>query len=257
MVTIVVSTANAILAKCDRTFRVGVLGDEPLFFSDKSRTKQGSIVDILDELRKRTGCSFQVVEMSRPTLLDRVRNSTVDMTVLSIKTPVMDSAAGGFIEMFRSYRAIVMTPELGLKNYDLKKALHDKKVVFSGIIGSPGHLNVDEFKLLKEESRLQQFPDYASVFQALKRKQVQVFVGSVAISDYFLRKYDLTSFTFIIDREKINGVGSYYSKSRLTTAEVQMLKMNYEQMLKDGFFATVYSKYTSPAAVKNAILPMN
>jgi ABC-type amino acid transport substrate-binding protein len=241
------------LAKCERTFRVGVIHNEPLYFLDKN-VARGSMLDTVDELRKRTGCTFETLEMSRPTMVEKLRNSSVDITILSIKTPTMD-AVGKFIQMFRSYRAVVFSPDLQKKKYDLQQALADKSVIFGSFIGTQGYYKSDEINQLREQARIREFPDYATVYQALKRGQVKVFVGSVSISDYFLRKYKMTEFGLQIDRSVVTGVGTYYAKKRLSEADVKMLESALQAMVKDGTFARIYSRYSSELAVKNAIVP--
>ncbi|QLY24484.1 transporter substrate-binding domain-containing protein [Bdellovibrio sp. KM01] len=220
---------------------------------EKSEAR-GSMLDTVDELRKRTGCIFEVLEMSRPTLVERMKNSSVDITVLSIKTPTMDSV-GHFIQMFRSYRAVVLAPDLQKKKYDLEKALADKSVIFGAFIGTQGYFRDQELNLLREQGRVRQFPDYATVFQALKRGQVKVFVGSVSVSDYFLQKYRMQEFGLQIDRKVLTGVGSYYSKKRISSADVKLLETALEGMVRDGTFAKIYAKYSSALAIQNAIVP--
>lgn len=242
-------------AKCERTFRVGVIQNEPLYFLDKN-VARGSVLDILEELRKRTGCDFQILEMSRPSLVEKIRNSSVDISILSIRTPTMDTV-GKFIQMFRSYRAVILAPELQKKRYDLHQALADKSVIFGSFIGTQGYFLNDEITRLREQGRIRDFPDYATVFQALKRGQVKVFIGSVAISDYFLQKYKMSDFGMQIDRQVVTGVGSYYSPKRLSDSDIKMLEEALQTMVKDGTFARIYSRYSSELAVKNAIIPNN
>jgi hypothetical protein len=246
---------SQVQAKCERTFRVGVIHNEPLYFLDKN-VARGSMLDTVEELRKRTGCGFQTLEMSRPTLVEKIRNSSLDITILSIRTPTMDGA-GKFIQMFRSYRAVTLSPDLQRKKYDLHQALVDKTVVFGSFIGTQGYFSTDEIKQLRDQGRIREFPDYATVFQALKRGQVKVFIGSVAISDYFLQKYKMADFGMQIDRQIVTGVGTYYAKKRLSDADIKMLETALQSMVNDGTFARIYSRYSSELAVKNAIVPNN
>lgn len=241
------------IAKCERSFRVGVIHNEPLYYLENSQAR-GATLDTIAELRKRAGCAFEVLEMSRPSLVERIKNSTIDITVLSIKTPIMDNV-GSFIQMFRSYRAVTFSPDLQKKGYTLERALADKSIVFGTFIGTQGYYQEEELKQLREQGRVRQFPDYATVFQAMKRNQVKVFVGSVSISDYFLQKYGMTDFTIQIDQKVITGVGSYYSKKRVSTAEVKMLEAVMSAMVKDGTFGRIYSKYSPALIIKNAIVP--
>ncbi|WP_413293121.1 transporter substrate-binding domain-containing protein [Bdellovibrio sp. HCB185ZH] len=241
------------ISKCERTFRVGVIENEPLYYLEQNEAR-GSMLDTIAELRKRTGCGFEVLEMSRPTLVERMKNASVDITVLSIKTPTMDKV-GRFIQMFRSYRAVTFAPDLQKKNYDLQQALADKAVVFGSFIGTQGYFKEEEISLLREQGRIRQFPDYATVFQALKRRQLKVFIGSVSISDYFLQKYKMTDFGMQIDRKVITGVGSYYAPKRVSAQEVKMLEAALASMVRDGTFAKIYGKYSSALVLQNAIVP--
>ncbi len=241
-------------AKCERTFRVGVINNEPLYFLTKEGAR-GSMLDTIEELGKRTGCHFEILEMSRPTLVERLKNASVDITVLSIKTRTMDRV-GNFIQMFRSYRAVVFSPDLQKQKYDLKQALADKSVIFGSFIGTQGYFKSEEIDLLREQKRVREFPDYATVYQALKRGQVKVFVGSVAISDYFMRKYKMLDFGLQIDRDLATAIGTYYAKKRVSEAEAKMLEAALKSMVKDGTFVKIYSRFSSELAVKNAIVPI-
>ncbi|QDK46310.1 hypothetical protein DOM22_14620 [Bdellovibrio sp. ZAP7] len=247
------TSSSSAVVKCERAFRVGVIQNEPLYFLEQSEAR-GSMLDTVEELRKRTGCTFEVLEMSRPTLVERMKNSSVDITVLSIKTPTMDKV-GHFIQMFRSYRAVTLSPDLQKKKYDLDKALADKSVIFGSFIGTQGYFLEQELTQLREQGRIRQFPDYATVFQALKRGQVKVFVGSVSISDYFLQKYRMRDFGLQIDRKVLTGVGTYYSKKRISDADVKMLETALVGMVRDGTLAKIYAKYSSALVIQNAIVP--
>ncbi|WP_413582179.1 substrate-binding periplasmic protein [Bdellovibrio sp. HCB288] len=242
--------------KCNRIFRVAVIQNEPLYYLDKNKKVTGVMLEVAQELHRRTGCSFDLIEMVRPSMVHRLRSGSVDLSVLTIKTDELDKA-GGFIRVFKANRALILTPALKKKNYVLKDVLKDKNVLVGGLISSPAFLDENEVSLLKKQGRWRQYPDYESIFQSLKRDQIQAFVGSIMVSDFYFKKLGLSDFGFLIDRSKQSDAGFYYAKQLLTSHEVELLSSTLAQMLKDGFFQKVLSKYSSPYAVENEFVSIN
>lgn len=241
---------------CKRIFRVGALNNEPIYFRDDKGTLRGVLIELIDELRHRTGCDFEPSESSRPTLLANLRSSSIDLTLLSIKTDTMDQVAS-FIPMYLGKRAIIMNSSLAKKKTSLADALKDKKVIFGSLIGTSTYYKPAESELLHKEQRLIEFPDYAALFIAVKKGKVQVVINSYVVGSYFVAQMKLNDISFEQDATGLKPVGAYYNPKRLHSDEVQMLAKVFDEIVKDGTMAKLYEKYIPKSYVEKSFVPLD
>jgi polar amino acid transport system substrate-binding protein len=237
---------------CPRSYRVGVVYSEPIYFITDTKKIHGVGYDIVEELRRRTGCDFQIIELSRPSVVERIRSSAIDMSVLSIKTDAMDAVAS-FIPSHQSYRAVAFASKF--KGEVIKQAFEDKKVIFGSVIGNQGYYRTEEINHLRLNNRLKEFPDYRSLYMALKDNKVHAAVSSVMMNDYFITKLGFKKdLNFVIDETTARPVGTYYNKQRFSAYDQDLIREAYEGMMKDGTMGKIYRKYVSEAATKNSLL---
>jgi polar amino acid transport system substrate-binding protein len=247
-----ISVASESVARkqCPYVFRVGLVFNEPLYFVSGQRKLGGISIEVIKELRKRTGCDFTVAEFSRPTLIERFRSQQIDMSIISIKTAALDRVSE-FVHLFNSPRRLVMTSGSA---QNLKTALSNKKILFGNIMGTQSYYTNEELTLLRKEKRLIEYPDYVALFGSLKRGKIQAFVGSLMMSSYFMKKLSLDKFTLIEDELNLTSIGYYVNKTRLKTAELQILDKALGEMLKDGTFSKIYADFTTADVAQKSIL---
>jgi polar amino acid transport system substrate-binding protein len=245
-----VATESVTTGPCSYVFRVGLIFSEPLYFVSGQRKLGGISLEVIKELRKRTGCDFTVEEYSRPSLVERFRHQQLDMSIVSIKTAAMDGV-GEFIHLFNTPRRFIVR---SFAAQDLKSALKNKKIIFGNIMGTQTYYTNDEIKLLRKDKRLVEFPDYDALFSSFKRGKIQAYIGSLMMSSYYIKKLKLNDFALSEDEINLIPVGYYVNKTRLKRPELLILNKALAQMLKDGTFIRIYAEYTSDDIAKKSIL---
>ncbi|WP_168196360.1 ABC transporter substrate-binding protein [Bdellovibrio sp. NC01] len=235
---------------------MGALNNEPIYFHDDKGVVRGVLIELIDELKRRTGCNFDPSESTRPMLVASLRSSAIDLTLISIKTPVMDQVAS-FIPMYLGTRAIVLAPQYAKKKTTLAEALKDKKIIFGSFIGATGYYKANEIEQLRKEQRLVEFYDYSSMFAALKKGKIQAMISSYVVGSYFMVQMKLTDFSFTQDKSDFTPVGSYYNPKRLRGDEVQMFSKVFDDIVKDGTMARIYMHYVPKKYVEQSFVPQD
>lgn len=255
------SVSNAQMAssftgkKCAHTFKVGLVFNEPLYFVSPQRQLRGSSLEVIHELRKRTGCEFVVEEFSRPSLIEKFRRAQVDLAIVSVKTVEMDNVAQ-FLHLFSSPRGLVLSPRLASKIKSVRQAMDHKKIVFGNIIGTQTYYKLEEYESLRKAKRLIDLPDYPSLFKAVEKNRIQAFVGSLMIASYYVNKMSLKDYSIIVDDDFHVPIGCYVDPRRLSEEQIQIIKQTLFEMLKDGSFVKIYSHYSPLEMAQKSIIPV-
>ncbi|MFS4458026.1 substrate-binding periplasmic protein [Bdellovibrio sp. HCB2-146] len=260
VLSVSVASAQTVISntpkKCSHVFKAGQVFNEPLYFVSTQRQLRGSSIEVIHELRKRTGCEFLVEEYSRPSLIEKFRHSQVDISVVSVKTIEMDNVAR-FIHLYDSPRSLVVGPKWARKVKSVPQFVNKKKIIFGNIIGTQTYYDLSEYELLRKEKRLIDLPDYPSLFKALEENRIQGFIGSFMISSYHMNKMGLKNYSTIVDDKFSVPIGCYIDPKRLSEQEVQMFRQVLLDMLKDGTFVKIYSQFIPLELAQKSIIPIS
>jgi ABC-type amino acid transport substrate-binding protein len=132
----IISAASASTKKCERQFRVSVNAYPPFYSVNRSGEVSGLSYDIVKELERRFGCTFNQQASEIPRMFEDFKNWRVDIIAFMAAN---ETAAefGNFIELYTVHRKLVIIKSSYVKGKSIKEYLNDPKIKFTNQIFHP------------------------------------------------------------------------------------------------------------------------
>ncbi|MBF0237111.1 MAG: transporter substrate-binding domain-containing protein [SAR324 cluster bacterium] len=206
--------------------------------------------DIIDELKKRTGCPFEEMVLKRARIWSDLASGDLDIGMTGIQTEERDNFA-----WFANY--------LSMKNYAILRAgIADKvkrpedflalKDLQFGMLRSFKHGVIQDqiIDQLRAQQRVQESPDAESIFKKLKEQRVDAMFSQPTTYHKHLKELQMEKDVVIQDwtpSEKGTIHGLIMSKSRFSEVQFKQWKAVIDEMRADGTLKRIYQKYLPPA----------
>ncbi|WP_168196689.1 ABC transporter substrate-binding protein [Bdellovibrio sp. ZAP7] len=227
---------------CGVNFRTSVNESPPLYFPPEAGgTPRGITIDIIEELKKRTGCEFTVTSMNRSRTAHSLQYSSIDLALLDSRNITYDKYAK-FILLRPSARKFLVN----LKNPpanppSVQELMNNPKYKFILQPGSRIFFKPDEVTKLEKEKRLITMPNLPQCFKKLKDTENAVFASQGTLITYYLG--DHPEFTLVDDKENVFESGAYYVPRKGIQAGIALVEKALAEIAKDGTLNKIVKKY--------------
>jgi polar amino acid transport system substrate-binding protein len=222
------------------------------YFTGDGGVAKGIDSDIVDELKKRSGCKFETQVMARARIWADLSSGALDMSVSGIQNMERDRFA-----WFAQYAVV--------KNFALVQADNAKTVrnadeflaatgLKFGVVRSFKHGTAQDQWLdtLRAQQRVEESPDADTVFRKLKDRRVQAIFSQPIVYRRMLDLFDMRNQVVIEDWTPTEmGVlhGLILAKSRFSETHAGQWRELVNGMHQDGTLKKIYSRYLPPAEV--------
>lgn len=245
--TMLVSTAalnNAFAAiRCpDNAWSAGLYEHGVLFYDGRSGIDQ----DIVNEVRKRTGCKIFTSLMPRARIWHDLEQGDLDMSVSGMQTPQRLGFAW-FIPYMQMKSMVLLAPSVPLVVKDAEDFVKRTDLIFGAVRSfKHGHLNDQVLQQLALQNRLQYYPDSRTLFKALKQQRIQAIFAQPPVYRYLIPELQLSPELRILDwapQEEGIEHGLVLAKSSFTAEEVQQWQQLMQQIRQDGTLLAIFKTY--------------
>lgn len=234
----------------DKPLRVGYFKLGYRFYVENGHEK-GMNVDILEEFKKRTGCSFTTQEMTFARIWADLASGQLDMSLSGIRSPERDKTLW-CAESITSKNFVVIGPaakKAGVRSGN--DFLTNSKLVFGVVRGyTHGKLQDAWLEKMRQAGRVEESANTDILFEKLKEGRLDgifsfPFVYRKLINELGLYEQVVVQDWFAADRGIIGC--TMLPKSRFTQAEADQWQALIHKMQKDGTLKRIFTRYVTAA----------
>lgn len=246
------SAAAAVLC-ADKTFAAGLYEHGVLFFDGRS----GIDKDIVNEIRKRTGCKIYTSLMPRARIWHDLEHGGLDLSVSGMETPERQGFAW-FIPYMQMKSVALLAPTVPLSMKRSEDFVQRPDLVFGAVRSfKHGQFNEQVLEQLAQQNRLQYYPDSRTLFKALKQQRVHGIFAQAPVYRHLIPELQLPLKLRILDwapQEAGIEHGLVLAKSSFTEQQAQEWRKLMQDIKQDGTLLRIFSTYL-PEAEATALLP--
>lgn len=229
-------------------------GDRPIrlaFFEYGLYYSHGAGIDkdLADELKKRSGCRFDVQVQARARTWDDLRTGAIDMATSALETPERDKFA--WFEPYLRIKNLVVLPDDVAKTVKSPADFYAQPKLTLGVVR--GFKHGEEFDrwidTLRRDNRVVDYVDAEQLFRNLAAHRVDGAIADPLVYRLLLQPSELNTMTiedWIPDRlgDPVNIV---FSKARFSRAAAEEWRILLRQTIDDGTMAAIFRRYLSDA----------
>ncbi len=226
-------------SKCHITFRTAVNESPPLYFNaEPGKKAEGVTIDIINELKIRTGCNFNITPMNRSKTSQMLEYSQIDLAIIETRNQIFDKYAR-FIPVKTAHREFIVKQSEISSDTTPEQLLKDPKYKFLTLPRYRMFFKPDEQEKLDQENRFVTGPTVAQLFEKLKTGKNLVLVFHPVVS-YYLK--DSPEFKRLQDKENSFEIGAYYIPRRGQEKGIELISQALLNLVKDGTWAKIMEK---------------
>ncbi|GAB3246502.1 substrate-binding periplasmic protein [Chitinimonas naiadis] len=238
-------------AACSRPFSAGVGALGSAYYVD-ANGPHGVVVDLLDELSRRTGCVFRAEMLPRQRVWAMYAQGEIDVVPAALKTPERDQS-GVFVQYAASRTDLLLmprdTPSTIRSMGDLQALPRFNLGVVRGV--TPGGRVGDAFPALEQAGRLEYSPDYDQLFVKFQAGRLDAVLAPAIFYERKLKEWAQGNKVRIVrlPESVFLPTGIYFNHSSINRADRERLADAVKAMRDDGTVRAIYMRYLSAATV--------
>jgi polar amino acid transport system substrate-binding protein len=230
--------------RCVLTFRTAVNESEPLYFRDsKTQNFTGYSYDVLQELTRRTGCTFEAIVTNRSRAYQDLLASRTGIVGVTIRNSTFDKA-GKFVALATVRREILVSRQFAKGRTDFNELLNDPNIRFITLPGASFFFEAAEAQKLEKESRFVTTTSLDAAYDLISKKSNLAIMQNDLVHGYFQRKRGLDkNYVRVRDEKSDFQMGFYYNPKRVPKPQIQMIEQAMSDMHNDGTYEKLTSRY--------------
>jgi polar amino acid transport system substrate-binding protein len=218
--------------------------------------EKGINKDILDELRKRTGCTFVVQEMPFARIWADLNSGNLDISMSGVWSSEREKTLWCAQTITSRWYALLRT-ESASSVRSAEEFLANKKLIFGVVRGFTHGVGHDKWLAkMRQEGRVEESATIDLLAEKLKKGRVDGMLSLPYVYRKQLPELQMERHVLIqdwaLDEKEIVGC-MMMTKSRFSETEVSKWKQIIRQMHGDGTLKRIYSRYLPAGEVKKAL----
>ncbi|SDH73997.1 substrate-binding periplasmic protein [Propionivibrio dicarboxylicus] len=212
--------------------------------------EKGMNKDIMEEIKKRTGCLFITQEMPFARLWADLSSGEIDMTLSGIRSPERDKTLW-CIPSITAKNFVVIGPQAQASVKNAADFIANEKLQFGMVRGYTHGKELDaKLDRLKQDGRVEESGNVDVLFEKLKHGRIDgfysfPFVYRKNISELSMEK-DVTIQDWAPKDPGIVGC-MMLTKQRFSEDEAKRWNALVQQMRADGTLKRIFVRYVSPS----------
>lgn len=237
-----IHSATAAVICADKAFTAGLYEHGVLFFDGRSGIDQ----DIINEIRKRTGCKIYTSLMPRARIWHDLEQGDLDLSVSGMATPERQGFAW-FIPYMQMKSVVLLAPTVPLSVKQADDFLQRPDLTFGAVRSfKHGQFNESFIEQLATLNRMQYYPDSRTLFKALKQQRVHAIFAQAPVYRHLIPELQFSSKLRILDwapQEPGIEHGLVLAKSSFTKQQAQEWHRLIEDIKQDGTLLAIFKTY--------------
>ncbi len=216
--------------------------DFGIFYNEKLKT--GLDKDIVQKLKEKTNCRFEEKSYSRPALWAQLKLGKVDLALSSVNTKERSKIAKF------SYYGVAKTSVLfhaGVRAATLVEFTKNTRQKLGSVAGTSYGPALDlEVKDLKKTARIVEFATEEKMFQAFKKKKIDVLLFFIGVKERYLSPAENATYSQTEWIGEIEPHGLAFSNKSNQSDLFPWFDKIIQDMVKSGEIKTLAAKYLTP-----------
>ena len=239
---------------CDRPLHVGVIEFGSMFHADEEGNSDGVDIDIIGELKKRTGCTFEITRTTRAQLWSQIEAGKIDLATNSISTP--DRAKLARFVTYFGFKNMLVMPSDQVGNTFSLPALVSKPDWRLGLVRGFRYGNYYDYnlKLLSGEDRITLYQTQEELFDGLRHGEVAAILAPSIHYFFYLDADERQRFSLInASPAPPTPSGLAFSRAKFNAAQINNWLRVLEAMRLDRTLHRFITRHVSTAAARTMI----
>ena len=235
---------------CFKNFTIAYFDTGYYFIQEKNA---GINIDIINELKKRTGCKINAVIYPRARIWAELKMGAVDIGTNGVKINDRDQFVY-FSHYSKSKNLVVLRKDI--KERNLKSFLNNKMLFFGSLRGlGNASKSLHNFEIqMSKQNRIEESSEYKTLFLKLEKNHIQGFFSSYTnIKRYSKEIKGIENKYTIVDwipNESDYLLDLMLSKKVFTEKEFKKWDHVMQSMNKDGTLKKIFLKYFTEGEYK-------
>lgn len=201
--------------------------------------------DVVDELAKRSGCTFDTRLESRVRIWTLLETGKLDATVSGIASPERLKFAQ-FIPYFTARNRLILHREQAAGIVDLNAFLNDPALRIGVVKGFRHGPTYDAWlDRLRAMGRVQEIADIDEVYHLFRHQRIDAMLSLPTAFVPLLKRYALEDKVVTLDwvpnEQLVHGL--VLSRSQVSPQSFQLLNVTLHKMRSDGTLLRIYNRH--------------
>lgn len=234
-------------------YRVAFYETGFLYFKDQRGEYVGVDRTVLDEVARRTGCTFERFIDSRVRTWVALANGQLDMTVSGIETPQRRAFAVFIPYILNNRNYLVVRNGLASRIRSLRDFSNDDSLRLGVVKGFAHGDTLDPWiAVLKSQGRVDEVADLEILTRVFAARRIDAFLAQPVVWPPLLERNDLNGLVQQIDVAPSDSavLGLVLSRRRVAAADIERIRIAVEEMRRDGTLEAIFSQYVKPSMAK-------
>ncbi|WGL61104.1 transporter substrate-binding domain-containing protein [Pigmentibacter sp. JX0631] len=226
-------------------------------FYEEDKIYNGIDYDVIEEIKKRTNCSFHTDVLTRARIWKELETGELNMSVSGIPTPERLKFAH-FVRYLNAKQVLILNNKYD-KILKLEELQNNPEIKFARVRAFKHGAYFDNmFENIKNQERIIEVPRVDDLFSLLEKNEVQAVVALNVVYPYWLQKLK-SSNKFIVkdfqeNTELVPG-DLILSKKRFGKEDAEKFQSVIDSILKDGTLLKIFTKHVG-AKIGKSLLPV-
>jgi len=220
------------------------------FYFEKDKQPTGIDRDIVEELKKRSGCAFDTRVMARARIWADLASGDMDMSVSGIQNAERDKFAwfANYLTM-KNYAIVAKHVAIKVRRGDDFVAMPSLK--FGAVRAFKHGVDQDRWlDSLRAQKRVEESADVQTLFHKLKDRRIDALYAQPPVYRKLIQDLDMHKDVQVLDwtpSEKGVPHALILAKSRFSEANAAQWRTLIAEMRADGTLLRIYSRYLPSA----------
>jgi polar amino acid transport system substrate-binding protein len=237
------------------SYKVGLYEFGSFYYRDAAEKFVGIDKEVVDEVARRSGCTFVTEMESRVRIWHRLDQGTLDLTTSAMKTPER-MAKGDFALYLYSRNFLLISKDMA-KRVDTLADFAADPTLKLGVVRSFRHgKTIDTWiESLRKLGRVQEYADAEVLARVYAAGRIQGFFSAPMAWPSLLRRYGLSDKLSKLDvapHDQILG-GLFFPHGRVSATDQVRMRRALDEMRADGTMEKIFARHMDPSLVKSVI----
>ena len=241
------STAAA-RAACEKNISLAYYELGALYHLTPNGEHIGIDKDVVEELARRTGCTFETRRESRVRIWHQLESGKLDATVSGIANPERLKFAQ-FIPYFTARNHLILHRDQTGNATDLDHILHNTTLKIGVVKGFRHGPTYDAWlDQLRALGRVQEIADIDDVYRLFRHKRIDAMLSLPVTFTPLLKSYALEDKVLVLDMvpNELLVHGLVVSRNKVSAQTFLQLSTTLHKMHDDGTLQGIYSRHIGP-----------
>lgn len=233
---------------CTRNYVIGTV----ITSTDPDRDNVARVyMDILKEIQKRQGCQYTEKLVSLTRASDELRRHRIDIFAFAVPNDSWNEFSTN-LPLLRIKRLLLIQKKHFIAGASVQDYIQNTKIKFGALSGTTFLISEKEISQLEKDNRVQYMPSPLSGIELFSKSKLDAMFFTPILLQSYAKKFQLREKSMlIVDKSEPLPLSMFFSKVRVTPAEIKSFEVTLTAMKKDGTLKEILRRYINEDDIIN------